>query len=180
LHDAGRVRFCNPLCGLGEVADDGAQLGPLLVHHPVERVARHQLHRDEVDRLDDRTGVSRRFRFVRRGRPARRVLRRAQLVAANLVDGDDVRVVQRRGRLRLGDEAAHALVVAHQVRRQDLQRDAAPKRLVAGDVDLAHPAGPERGDDSVMGDLVLGLERPRQCASTRGLPERTDFIRRSP
>jgi hypothetical protein len=126
----------------------------------VEGLPRHQLHRHVVDRLG--RGVGLRALGGRAGGE--------DAVVADLVDGDDVRVVEGRGRFRLGDEAPHPLVVAHQVRREDLQRHAALEGLVARDVHLAHPAGAERSDDAVACDPVFRLERAGHEVSSVAAP----------
>jgi len=151
MHDAGRVGLGDPLGGLGEVAEQRPEIRLLVVDSLVEGVARDQLHRDVVDRFGGRFGVS--------ARPAG-----PDLVVADLVDGDDVRVVQGGGRPGLGDEAAHPLLVADQLRRQDLERDAPLELLVLRDVDLAHAAGAERADDAVMGDAILRFQCATHCA----------------
>jgi hypothetical protein len=65
-------------------------------------------------------------------------------------------MIQRGGGARFLDEAAGALVIAHQVRRQDLQRDRSAEHRVLSFVDLAHAAGAETADD-----LVVAKDRPR-------------------
>ena len=66
----------------------------------------------------------------------------ADLVLTDLVDRDDVGMVEGRRRLRLALEAADALLVPHQLGRQNLERDAPLERLILRQVDLAHAAGP--------------------------------------
>jgi len=45
------------------------------------------------------------------------------------------------------------------MRGQDFEGDAPLERLVAREVDLPHPAGPERAENAVVGDRVAGLKR---------------------
>ena len=71
---------------------------------------------------------------------------------ADLVDGADVFVVERGGRLSFPDEARVGLVVGAQVRRQKLQRDGAVELRVAGFVDHAHAPATEFLQDLVVGD----------------------------
>ncbi len=59
---------------------------------------------------------------------------------AGVVHGDDVRVVQRRGGVRLTAEAGHERGVPGEVRAQQLDRDAAAQAQVAALVDLGHAA----------------------------------------
>src|SRR5436305_13088127 len=54
----------------------------------------------------------------------------------DVVDGDDSRVVQGENGLRLLAEASDALLVAHEARGQNLQRDFARRPLVEREVDF--------------------------------------------
>jgi hypothetical protein len=67
----------------------------------------------------------------------------------DVVEGADVRVLERRDRLRLALEALAHLLGGREVLGQDLERDRPVEPGVLGAVDLAHPAGAERGDDFV-------------------------------
>ena len=153
VHDPGGVRLREPLRGLGEVAEQRAQVDLVLVDERGERLAAHELHRDVVHRV--RVGIP----------------RRAHHVLADLVDRHDVRVAERRGRLGFEHEAPDAVLALHQVGRQDLERDVALEGLVLGQVHLAHAARAERGDDAVVRDLVFGAQSPpcllRQLPSAR-------------
>jgi hypothetical protein len=75
-------------------------------------------------------------------------VRRAVSVA-DVVEGADVRVVQRGDALRLAIEPRLELGIVGQPSRQDLDGDGALEPRVAGLVDLAHAACPERADDLV-------------------------------
>jgi hypothetical protein len=68
------------------------------------------------------------------------------------VDGDDVRVVEQRRRLRLALEALQGLVPGRDVRVERLERDEAVEDRVPGLVDLAHRAAAELADDLVLAD----------------------------
>ena len=94
---------------------------------------------------------------------------------ADAEDGDDVRVVQPRGGLRLAMEAGHALGVEERRRGQDLERDATAERFLLGLVDDAHPAASDLADDPVVGE-PLGNRAVRQGG---GAEERTGDIRRA-
>jgi hypothetical protein len=89
-----------------------------------ERLALHQLHREEVDAV----GV------------------------LDRVDGDDIGVVQRGNRLGLALEAPEAVGVGRHLQRQDLEGDTAVQPGVFGGVDLTHSAFAERGDDVVVAE----------------------------
>jgi ABC-type hemin transport system ATPase subunit len=138
VDDAGGVRLGEPLGGLRDVGQQRPQARRLLVDLVLERDAVDELHRDEVDRLTGRSA----------GRAERRV--------ADLVDRDNVRMVQRGGRAGLLDEPAHALVVAHQLGRQDLQRDRAPEHRIVRPVHLTHPACAQ-----ATRDLIVRNDRSR-------------------
>jgi hypothetical protein len=72
---------------------------------------------------------------------------------ADLVDGDDVRVVEGGGGARLQLEARHAVGVGGERAGEELERDAAAEALVHGEVDLAHPAAPDLALDAVVAEL---------------------------
>src|SRR6185503_6070569 len=94
-----------------------------------------------------------------------------QIVVADVVEGADVRMVQRRDRLRLALEARAQIGSMCELRRQDLDGDAAIEPGVAGAVDLAHPARAERPDDLVWtearswGELHRAARVPRQAVT---------------
>jgi myo-inositol-1(or 4)-monophosphatase len=73
---------------------------------------------------------------------------------ADVVDGDDVGMVQRRGRAGLALEAADALLVLGEAHRQELERHLAPQTVVLGEINLAHAAGAEKALHPVVGDLL--------------------------
>ncbi len=70
----------------------------------------------------------------------------------DLVDRADVRVVERRGRLGLLEEAALRGVVAGQIGRQDLDRHLAVEARVVGRVDDPHSAAADLGADRVRAE----------------------------
>ena len=115
-----------------------------------------------VERLRD---LSRdRKRFVERDRFAcdpigeRRPLdelqhqRRDPLAFLEAVDGGDIRVIERRNRLRLTLEPGDPLGVGEERLRQNLQRDIASEPRVAGAVAVAHPARASEADDLVRAE----------------------------
>ncbi len=78
---------------------------------------------------------------------------------ADVVDRQDVRVVQRRGRPRLLLEAPPPLGIRGALGGQDLDRDVAAEPLVPRAVDLAHPSRAERREDLVGAELRSVCER---------------------
>ena len=74
---------------------------------------------------------------------------RAGRIGAVVVDRDDARVVQRRGRLRFVPEAVDEVRVGAVLGTQDLDGDVALELVVAGAVDGGHPALPEQLDQAV-------------------------------
>ena len=72
------------------------------------------------------------------------------------VDGGDVRMVQRRERLRFALEPREAIGIAGERVRQDLDRDVAIQLRVARAVDLAHAAFADRRDDFVDAEAGAG------------------------
>ena len=88
--------------------------------------------------------------------------------APDLVDAVDVRevrMVQRRQRLRLALEAPQQLVGVGQLLGQDLDRYLALEARVPGAVDLAHPPGAEWAEDLVMDEGLSGGERHEDAKS---------------
>src|SRR5258708_16433389 len=72
---------------------------------------------------------------------------RRALVRADVVDGKDVGVVQAARRPRFRLEPAHALGALGEGRRQHLERHVAADARIAGPVDDAHAAHPEKSLD---------------------------------
>jgi len=66
------------------------------------------------------------------------------------VDAHDARVVERSERLRLAPETLDALTALRHLGGQDLERHVPAELRVGGAVDLAHPAGADRGGDAVV------------------------------
>ncbi len=59
---------------------------------------------------------------------------------ADLVNGEDVRMIQCRRRPSLANETLHSVAVVGEFRRQDLEGDVAAKRRILHQIHLAHPA----------------------------------------
>ena len=75
---------------------------------------------------------------------------------AEIVDLDDVLVADLVDGLRLLEEARHDIAVRREVLMDDLERDLLADRRVLGEVDRAHAARPDLGQDAVVPD---GLAR---------------------
>src|SRR5262249_52236162 len=80
---------------------------------------------------------------------------------ADVVDGEDVRVRQRRDRLRLALEARERVGIGGQLRDEDLDGDVAIEPRIARAVDVAHPARAEVGEDFVRPETCAGRKRQR-------------------
>jgi hypothetical protein len=89
------------------------------------------------------------------------------------VDGDDPRMIESSERLRLAPEALEPLRARGHPGRQHLERDLAAELGVHRAIDLAHPAGADRGGDAVVrerpadqGSVSYGLGgEPERCVS---------------
>ena len=73
---------------------------------------------------------------------------------ADVVDRQDVRVVQGRGRARFLLEALAAIGMGGRVGRQHLDRHVAPEPGVGRAIDLSHPARADRGRDTVLAEAA--------------------------
>ena len=89
------------------------------------------------------------------------------LVLADLVDGDDVRMVERRGGARLLREAQIVLRTLVETLGEQLDRDDAAEAGVARPVEPAHAAGAELAQDleaaDVRADDHVGVAAPRRA-----------------
>ncbi len=68
-------------------------------------------------------------------------------------------MIQRRGGPGFLLEPLQAIAVSRRGRRENLDRDIAPETRVAGAIDLAHAAGPERAGDGVRTELSTRRKR---------------------
>ena len=75
------------------------------------------------------------------------------------VNRGDVRMIQRRERLRLALEPRQAFGVGGERVRQDLDRDLAAERRVRRPIHLAHPAFADRRGDFVGAEPGAGSHR---------------------
>ena len=74
-------------------------------------------------------------------------------VLADVVDRDDVRMVERGRRTRLGAKAGDATRVANHLVRKDLEGDVAPEPRIPCPPNLPHPAGTQRRDHLIGTDF---------------------------
>ena len=88
------------------------------------------------------------------------------------VHGADVRVIQARGGLRLAQHSRPGLVVEGGECREDLESDFPAQPRVFGEVDLAHSARSERGNDDVTPDDLSGCEHDRPVTRVTAPPHR--------
>src|SRR5215208_25208 len=81
------------------------------------------------------------------------------VVLPRLVDGDHVRMVERRGEARLAEETGAEALVLRQLRRDQLERHGALERQVCRPVDDAHAAATDQRLDPVAGESRARSER---------------------
>src|SRR5215813_4697013 len=74
-------------------------------------------------------------------------MRRVEI--ADLVNGDDIRMVEGAGGFGLLLESEQSLIVFGALFEQQLERDLSFESRVAGQIDLPHPAGADRRNDLV-------------------------------
>src|ERR1041385_8903242 len=145
VHDAGGVRLRQAVRGLREDLQPPRERG-LPGEEVAQRLPFDELHGDVVQLLGP----------LLRGDRLHDV-RRARL--PDLVDGDDVRMVERGRGLRFLREAVDALAVVGDDGWQDFERDVAAEALVAGAVDVAHPAGGDESQDAIRADAGAARQR---------------------
>jgi hypothetical protein len=91
-------------------------------------------------------------------------------VFADLVNGADIGMVQRRGSFGFTLEAAERLRILRYIVRKELQGDETTKIGVLCFVDDAHPTAAEFFDDAVMGDgLADHGAMPMLCGESCGV-----------
>src|SRR5260370_9708099 len=102
------------------------------------------------------------------------------LFFTNVVNGADVRMIQRRGCLGLAPKAREGLLIARKIGREKLQGDETMKPDVFSFVDHTHPAAAEFLDDAVVRDgladhsKLRGLQVPSSYG--RGIRESTNHL----
>ena len=87
---------------------------------------------------------------------------RSPVLVADVVDGEDVRVVERRGGLRLLREASQAVGIGRNAGGKDLDGHVAAEGRVAGAVDFAHSAGAEGGHNLAGSESRAGCQGHRR------------------
>ena len=136
VDDALVVRGGEPLGDLARVVDGLARRQRAAVQAAAQRFAFEQL-RDDVGRA---------------------------VVDADVVDGQDVRVIELPGGARLLLEAMQPARIRRERLGDQLDRDVAPETRIARAVDLAHAAGAEPADDLVGTDRGAGRDGMRDAA----------------
>jgi hypothetical protein len=131
VDEAGRVRGRQPVGHADQKVDD---LAPRARPGP-----RPCLERATVDKLCDE------------------VL--AAIHLADVVDRKDMRVIERRERMRFALEAGQPIGVRGEQRRQDFDRHLARQLRVAREIDLAHAAGAQDIDDFVRAEAIAAVQR---------------------
>ena len=128
MHDPGAVGFREAVGGLRGDAEEHSRRQSAVGENLAQRSSLDELHRDELDAV--------------RG--------------ADVVDRDEVRVVQRRGRARFLLEAFQPLGVGREGHRENLESELPTEPRVARAIDLAHPARSERSHDFVGSESRTG------------------------
>jgi hypothetical protein len=82
------------------------------------------------------------------------------VLAVEVMDRGDVRVGQAREGVRLLAKPQAGFLVSEGAFGQDLQGHVAVELLIPGAEDLAHPAGPQRLDDSILSKRAADHEPP--------------------
>ena len=137
VHHALAMRFVQRLGELDADAERLFERERAFFQSLGKRLALEQLHDDEVDTV----------------------------LATDVVERADVRMVQARDRARLLLEALLELGVIGKMRRQHLDGDGAIEPCVPGFVDLAHTAGADGREDLERTELCSGFERHRVLGS---------------
>jgi hypothetical protein len=90
-------------------------------------------------------------------------------VLADLVNGGNVRMIERAGGARLSQQAGRSFWIAGLVRRQKLEGNASAEINILGEINRTHPAGPDVADDPIVRDLgpnharLACVERQQRC-----------------
>ena len=132
VHDTGRVRGREGIGDLDAVAQHVRHVQCLAVDHRLERATDDALHGQVISAI--RTGT-------------------------DVEDRDDVGMLKGRRQLRFLDEPSASFGVGDDARQQDLQRDDAVQSLVAGTIDLTHPARADEIFDHVRAEPRARFDR---------------------
>jgi hypothetical protein len=82
-------------------------------------------------------------------------------------------MIQRCEKLRFTTEPRDTIGIAGKYLRQDLDRDVAAQRRVAGPIHFAHPAGPDGADDFVRTEAYARGNTHDRGLDYKGLVPRT-------
>ena len=118
--------------------------------------------RGVLDRLADGQAAGRRAAELVAERLAFEQLRHEvveAVVLADVVHGEDVRMVERGRRTRLLLEPQQTVAIAAELNRQDLDRDVTSQPDVAAPIHLAHASGAEDAENLVRTETGAGAER---------------------
>ena len=88
---------------------------------------------------------------------------------SNVMNRADVRMVQRRGRLRFALKTAHRLSVSREFRGEKLQGDSPTEAQILGAEHHTHAATAQTFDDAVPRDRVPNSRRHRACRAVQTL-----------
>jgi hypothetical protein len=102
-------------------------------------------------------------------------VRAAVDVAAEVVDLDDPRALDRAGGARLVEESREHLLIRGQLRLQYFDGGAPAERGVLGEIDSAHPAAAQLLDDDVRAERLARPHR-RTCVHPAALADVARFI----
>ena len=91
------------------------------------------------------------------------------VLLSGLVDGDDVRMVERGRDPRLAQEALAEALVLGELGRDHLERDLAPEPCLLGTVDRTHPPAADERFDPVAGDRRSRRQRGARDVAHRPL-----------
>ena len=128
MYDASRMRRRERIGHLDRIVDRLLQPQPISRNQPIQGFAVDEFHGDEIDATS----------------------------LVDIVDGDDVRMIERGGGAGFLDEAMFALGIGYLCHMQDFQRDVPVQAGVAGLPDSTHSAIAQLLDDPVVGDGLAG------------------------
>src|SRR5258706_16418372 len=130
MHDARCISFRQSFGRVLQVTQKLFQVSSRLVDFLAQRLAVNELHRDKVS-----AGA-----------------------LSNLVHVSDVRMIERRGRLRFPNETFHPIAIRCDVDRKYLERYFAIELGVLRQIHLAHPARANFGADFVATEFCGGSD----------------------
>ena len=126
MHDARAVRGRQPVGDLDGITERLIQPDAFAADQPVQRLAGHVLHRDEIHRLP------------------------VHLPGVDIENGDDVAIAQGRRGFRFLRKTRPAVGVCDGRGRQNFHGHGAVQMGVQGAIDNAHPSRAQLGLDAIM------------------------------